>query len=300
MEVKVDVVVSLNKSGELSIAELGEPETLVVDSESIPGWTVDDSKRAERCIYCQSTDDLSDEHVVPFALGGQTLIWKGSCEDCRDKTQTFENAALNGEMQGARYVQQLPSRSRHVKAKKTVELEVVRDGDTTLETFNAADIPTILTLPTFGIPRYFDPLQADGKMRLEGTVGVCFGKDPNEFLREIQATTVRFPPGNSSPVQFARMVAKIAYGAAWLHGQLERVTDPQRLPKTLLDDPDQLGRLVGTLPQPYKIHAGVGHRFSFHTNSQGLLYCELQLFASAGAPTYIVILGKLQDSPKRG
>lgn len=293
MTPKVDISVSLNETDTLPIAELGVPEVLVVDSSSIPQWTVDNSTRTNCCIYCGSDKLLSDEHVLPYALGGTVLVWKGSCEVCRLKTQAFENAALNGEMQGARYVAQLPSRTRHRKAKKEIVLEVVRNGDTFVETFSATEVPTLLTLPIFGLPRYFAPREEDTRMRLEGTVGVSFGKDPDEFLRALGAETVRFPPGNSAPVQFARMIAKIAYGAAWLDNQLDRVSDPGALSRAFLDEPDMLGRFVGTLPPPYTAHPEVGHRFQIYRNTQDLLCCETQLFASAGSPTYVVVLGRI-------
>jgi hypothetical protein len=31
------------------------------------------------CIYCGSTEQLSREHVVPYALGGTLTITEGSC-----------------------------------------------------------------------------------------------------------------------------------------------------------------------------------------------------------------------------
>jgi hypothetical protein len=289
MPLKIDVSVSLN-GVEVPLEATDSPEVLSVDSSGVPDFGLSDSRRADSCIYCQSQEQLSDEHVIPYALGGRTIIWCGSCEACRLKTQAFENEALNGEMQGARYVEQLPSRTRHRRAARTIDIEVVRNGESRVETFATTDVPTLLTLPIFGLPRYFDTAH---QLQLAGTVGACFGKQPADFLKEILADTVHFPERKSNPVQFARMVAKIAYGAAWLCGQLDVVKDRSLVPQLLLDNPNELGRLVGTLPRPFVAHPGVYHRFAFPRSPQGLLYCEVQLFASAGAPTYAVVLGEL-------
>lgn len=34
------------------------------------------------CIYCGSTDELGDEHIVPYGLSGDAVIPKGSCAVC--------------------------------------------------------------------------------------------------------------------------------------------------------------------------------------------------------------------------
>jgi hypothetical protein len=57
--------------------------------------------------------------------------------------------------------------------------------------------------------------------------------------------------------------------------------------------PETLGRFVGTLAPPFVRYFGLRHRFAFRETEGGLLVAEVQLFASAGAPTYVVILGEL-------
>jgi hypothetical protein len=55
-----------------------------------------------RCIYCGSTDQLSDEHIVPAGLGGDQILYKASCESCRLKIKVIEDSCL-GEMKAIRY-----------------------------------------------------------------------------------------------------------------------------------------------------------------------------------------------------
>jgi len=35
-----------------------------------------------KCIYCHSTENLHDEHVIPESLNGVRLLKKGSCGGC--------------------------------------------------------------------------------------------------------------------------------------------------------------------------------------------------------------------------
>jgi len=43
------------------------------------------------CIYCGATGvRLTDEHVVPLALGGVHILEDASCDTCADITKKFE------------------------------------------------------------------------------------------------------------------------------------------------------------------------------------------------------------------
>jgi hypothetical protein len=43
-----------------------------------------------RCIYCLSTEGLTDEHIVPQSLGGKLVLQDASCEACRRIKSDFE------------------------------------------------------------------------------------------------------------------------------------------------------------------------------------------------------------------
>jgi hypothetical protein len=48
------------------------------------------------CIYCQSRENLSDEHVLPYGLGGTLVLSRASCLDCASKTGKLEQRLLRG------------------------------------------------------------------------------------------------------------------------------------------------------------------------------------------------------------
>ena len=54
------------------------------------------------CIYCGSAfsqNDLTDEHIIPFALGHNTLIFeKASCKHCAATIQPYEQEVLKKQL----------------------------------------------------------------------------------------------------------------------------------------------------------------------------------------------------------
>lgn len=53
-----------------------------------------------RCIYCRDDQrELTDEHVIPYALGGHTAIFKkASCVACARTIQKYEQRILRGQL----------------------------------------------------------------------------------------------------------------------------------------------------------------------------------------------------------
>lgn len=51
-----------------------------------------------KCIYCAAPPPavLTDEHIIPLALGGEHLLLKASCKPCEKITGRFEGIVLRG------------------------------------------------------------------------------------------------------------------------------------------------------------------------------------------------------------
>lgn len=47
-----------------------------------------------RCIYCERTDNLTTEHVVPRGMKGTVTLPKGSCTTCAKVTKAFETTCM--------------------------------------------------------------------------------------------------------------------------------------------------------------------------------------------------------------
>lgn len=49
------------------------------------------------CIYCRAKDvDLTDEHILPYFIGGTHIIKDASCKRCAKITSKFERDIAKG------------------------------------------------------------------------------------------------------------------------------------------------------------------------------------------------------------
>jgi HNH endonuclease len=265
------------------------------DPSGIAAMTQMSGVKAGFCIYCGSTEHLSREHVVPYALGGTLTITKGSCEECRKKTHAFETDVLTGPLRMVRYIQNLPSGTKHRAVPKTVELSVkLRDGTEQRIEVPIAQAPIFLAFYEFGEPKYLDPTRGVN-LETGGVVTVNYGQDLGQVLSALRAKgmTIVGPPGR--PVAFARLIAKIAYSFAFVQGHTKKLQNPGELVKAFMDEPDTLGRFIGSLPPPFAKYEGVRIRIGIKVLESSIAYAEVQLFAESGAPTYVVILGRIRN-----
>jgi hypothetical protein len=81
-----------------------------------------------KCIYCGFGESLSDEHILPFGLGGDLVLPKASCKKCSDITSAIEGRLLRGHWWPLR--RQLNLQSRHPsKQPDDFEVKIIRsDG----------------------------------------------------------------------------------------------------------------------------------------------------------------------------
>lgn len=125
---KVEVI----RDGRVVSETVSESSALDVragDPSGFDDFAAQESLTANECIYCGSQEDLSDEHILAYALGGTVKVKKGSCERCRQITHAFETAVLEGPMEMVRYIQNLPSRTKHRDEEDLRGIAHDADGD---------------------------------------------------------------------------------------------------------------------------------------------------------------------------
>lgn len=109
------------------------------------------SRRVDSCIYCRSTTDLSDEHVIPRGLGGDLQLKGGSCEVCRLAIHPIETKALSGMLGPLRHGRGMQTRPRKDRKIPGDTVDVIFEDDVIKRMFVPAD-----ELPKFSwvAPRY--------------------------------------------------------------------------------------------------------------------------------------------------
>lgn len=289
--------VEVIRGGEVELERVSRcepPAVEVVGTSGIADFSRLSPRCADACIYCGSTLALSREHVICRALGGKTTIPRGSCKECQRITSRFETVVVRGPLRMVRWVQGMPSESRHKNVPDTVTVTITTNGMPRSIRVPRSDAPILLPFPVFRPPQYVG--RRVSGLEMIGAALCSFGADPAEFAKKYGAEELEMRMGATDALAFAQLLAKTAYANAYVCGQLERLEDPGDLVRAMMKEPNALGRFVGTEPEPYRKYPGVLHRLSIHELPEHrLLVSQVQLFSNAGAPSYIVVLGGLRD-----
>lgn len=202
-------------------------------------------KPLNECMYCGSLENLTDEHIIPYALWGTLVLPKSSCRTCAEITSKVERKSLKGFMQDMRNVANAPSRRKNKRSRSVERKLLDNDGTSIKKSFNIDKTYSILTVPFFTKASIFG-----GEIILEGInlIGheqLSFGIDIPKFLSD---NNVQGIEGKDSidVISFARLLAKIAYGLAIVeHGMFPREESP--ILPIILNKSDDVGFWVGSL-----------------------------------------------------
>lgn len=162
-----------------------------------------------QCVYCGSKHNLTDEHIVPFALGGRYILSKSSCENCSTIISKIERKVLRGFMLEARTVGNFPTRNKKTRA-KSLPLEVNKDDAFSSIELLPENHPGILTLPMLALPGFWTGISESENLTIVGSETIRFGKDINEIGKSLNAKEIRVAQ-ELDVWAFARMISKIAY-----------------------------------------------------------------------------------------
>ncbi len=241
-----------------------------------------------RCVYCDSTDDLSDEHVLPFGLGGKWELLSASCKECRDITSQLELVVQRQHFLALRTVAKMPTRRKRERPSVLGQKLETPEGPVELS-LPTDQHPAPLVLPVFppplgeaasesGIaPSYRSLRVARRRGRLENIV------------RATGAQKWTIPC--AEPPLFARFLAKVAYcfavGSYGIDG-IERHFVRQHVRADL----PGLAAWVGGVDEEVAFTPNGGHHLSTVVEG-GIVRVAMRLFAIAGAPTYTVLVGRV-------
>jgi hypothetical protein len=250
---------------------------------------------AGRCIYCGALENLSSEHILPYGLGGPAEIPLASCPSCARITGAVEQEVLRGALWPLRVYRNLSSRTKHRDAPKSVDITLLfHDGRREMVSLPINEAPILFIFPVFAPPALIDPIGYTKGIRVRGAATVAFSEAHKDVAQRYGAQSFSISQ-TTTPVTFARMIAKIAYAMAFADGSLRRLESEFPVVDSILHKPDDIGRWVGSytdLPprHPKLQHHLVGREF----RERGLFVYEVQLFADSQAPCYTVILGTIK------
>lgn len=277
--------------------------------QGFEGWDNIQGRRYSpvgRCIYCGSgggSKGLSDEHMIPFSLGGNAILPKASCAACATETSKIELYLARHIFHGLRSHVGAPSRKKTLPSTLSANISV-GDHDGSYE-FLAADQPFALMLPTWDYPGIMRQVQPSEDFPVCNVRAYNFVPG---HLREILGLAdgapdpiIHIGSGTLNNILFARAIAKIAYCNVVARYGLGGFR-PLILPNLILGRYPCVSYFVGSDPgePPAPNARNVRHAIEIATangrNGLRILVVRVRLFAHSGTqkhgmPIYHVVAG---------
>lgn len=248
------------------------------------------------CIYCGATDQLSDEHVVPYALGGRFVLPESSCPRCSTITSGFERRVLRGFMLDARTAGNYPTR-RPKDRPKSLFLKVGNNEQLQQIGLLPSEHPGILQLPLLEPPGILTGRPETTGVSICGSEMIYFGKNPFEAARDLGVKTLEGSV-DWDVTSFARMVAKIGYSFAVANaGPLTRSNVP--ILPLILGTVDNASFWLGSAQFKLRVEEQAPtHALGYtlipdpHDKTKRLLVVLVKLFVPSGATGYLVVVNR--------
>jgi hypothetical protein len=268
-----------------------------------PSYTYD---AVEECIYCGAKLELSDEHIIPYGLGGRLVLPKASCRACSEKTSKFERTCMRTMYGPLRLLYGLPSRRKDTRP-QTLNLKIKKTPTSPWEYTPIAQerFPFLITFPFFDAPGLFGGTQ-EGLSQKPATKRLWIrGASPyydffellEELVRELKVYSVQ-PEAKADVPAFCSLLAKIALcaivacgGRATRQSTLARIAIGQDMGDCL----HYIGAVTDDeMPSKMLHELSVGRMLT--TDAVAV---RIRLLARLGTPTYLVVVPRAEVGPTR-
>lgn len=242
------------------------------------------------CIYCRKNDvRLTDEHIVPYSLGGQHVLEAASCHSCANVTMKFEQKVARDLWGDARASYNAPTRRKRERKTHVVYQDPTEPWKTI--SVPVGEYPGTFVFYTMdqagllqGLPEFADSsafwnfIAISDNHRLDdyhskhpGKVGIMF--------RHV-------------PMDFGRMLAKIGYCQALTSLDLSDFR-PICLPY-ILGQRANVSYVVGGTKLVQTPEPSNGYSLStiaFGDQERLMIVVLIRLYANTSSPAYHVVVG---------
>ncbi len=250
------------------------------------------NKTVGRCIYCGAGGDLSEEHIVPFAIWGDLTLKEASCVACAEATSKQELKVLRGFMLNWRTVNRSPTRKKKNRP-ATIRMKFGND-----QREWDADVPAEEALAFLPLPLIDGPAILAAPEQTELRVSGFNRQSPDSsafiaLIRKHNATKGRLECA-LDPFPFCAMLVKIAYAYA-AYSDISFDCYEMFAPELIRERPEQAWRYVASYhAAPPRITKPM-HSLAVGDatiNGKVYLFGAVNLFSRFGATPYHVVLGK--------
>lgn len=257
--------------------------------------------RIGRCVYCSAKNDLTDEHVLPYGLGGNFILKAASCKACAKITGALEQRLLRGQWWSYRKRLGIQTRSKGYPAYRPVKLKQILGGSIEARV-RSDDYPVIMFL-TFDAPSALSGITRTDYPSASAMYLKTIAPMPNQLLIDGQMKLLTHGEQIEFPVNFdagdlARFLAKVAHGFA-IYSLGTSACSEYFLPEYILGSGHGLLTYVGGASSPLvESHLPRNGLHKLATRVQGIyLSVYVQLFCDSGdsSPIYEILVGRLQE-----
>ncbi len=254
-----------------------------------------------KCIYCNGVGE-TDEHIIPFALGGKWKLYSASCNHCRNITSKCERNPLSENWTEARAILDYPSRHRNLSNGKFPLKVTFKDGSSGVLELSKSETLGLTPFLEYPLPAFFSPGNYKNGVIINAHSIISFGPDIKALSEKYGFKAIKYTVTYKRGNNFEKMIAKIAYCAAVALFGLNSF-DQRFVLAALLDEKDDIGFWMGC-DHKGKIIPMIGKQQSRNIIKVGIwkndgndtkyIIVRLKFFASSDAPEYIVVVGTLK------
>lgn len=258
-------------------------------------------EKATLCIYCGATDELTDEHIIPFGLGGRWLLPKASCRVCARITGAYEGVCQRTILGPLRMYFDLPTRRKKERLRK-LPLQVkynANDAEWSMIEVDQREYPFLILLPILPMPDELTGLPSAGergaKVQRLWVRGASFDHGIHRHLDELAArlgVAAINPTATFSAPEFFHMLAKMAH--AFATAELGTASFEPLLQPILGGDFSDCRRFIGGIDATEPAAPDL-HQMSILADPETperLVCVRIRLFACLETPTYFVAVGR--------
>jgi hypothetical protein len=253
------------------------------------------AKPVGRCIYCDGTEKLTDEHVVPYGLGGRLILPEASCAKCTKITTSFERRVLRGFMHDARTAGRFPTYHPR-KRPATVPIDIKKEGRFETVQLPSSESLGIVQLPNFERAAFLAGQIPVSGINVSGVQTIGFGKSPEEVASALVVKTLQVII-KVDVSAFVRMLAKIGYSFAVANLGPYPLAEVPVLP-LIHGTADDGGTWVGSADyrldiEDKKPQCALGLVYFSGTYwgvAENVIVAQVKLFADTGATGYEIVV----------
>ncbi len=257
------------------------------------------------CVYCGSTAELHDEHIIPYALCGRWILPSASCADCGKKTGAFEGTCARTILGPLRMLYNIQSRRRKERP-KTLPLKVRKkpNADWTTIEVRQEEYPFLVLLPHLELPDELTGNVTAGersakanKFWTRGAFGQLGVRSHLEALARRFGVVELMPTGEVDVPSFCLLLAKVAHSYATAEIRIGKF-EPFLPHIITTGDLSNCVQFIGGIPDQ-EPETGRIHEVSFdqEITPPEIVAVRIRLLACLGTPTYFVAAGRRDATP---